>query len=180
MPRDARQVRSRAALHAAMLELLAERPFEAITVKEITDRAGVGYATFFRHYPTKEALLEDAVAGEIRHMVGLTLVEMDRHDAIASCELMCRHVDGNRPLWTALLSGRAHQTVREELIRISVEVAETRATGWPPVAIGTRISAGAIIDILSWWLTQAPDTPQDKVVQLLYELAVGPAMRRAT
>ena len=54
---DARQVRSRHALHQALLALLEEKPFDQITVREISARAGTGYATFFRHYPTKEALL---------------------------------------------------------------------------------------------------------------------------
>ena len=72
-PTDARQVRSRSALAAALLELLEERPFDQLTIREITARAGTGYATFFRHYPDKEALLHDVAAetqlGESGHDV---------------------------------------------------------------------------------------------------------------
>ncbi len=42
----------------ALLELLERQPLEAITIREITDAAGVGYATFYRHYATKAALLD--------------------------------------------------------------------------------------------------------------------------
>lgn len=54
---DRRVRRTRAALGQALLDLAAERPFEALTVREIVDRADVGDATFFRHYASKEARL---------------------------------------------------------------------------------------------------------------------------
>src|SRR3954462_4560111 len=56
---DARVVRTREALQQAMVDLASEAPLEAITVRAIATRAGVGYATFFRHYADKEALLAD-------------------------------------------------------------------------------------------------------------------------
>jgi AcrR family transcriptional regulator len=63
---DARVVRTRQALRQAMTELAEDRPLEAITVRAIAARAGVGYATFFRHYADKEALLAD-VADLLTH-----------------------------------------------------------------------------------------------------------------
>ena len=45
---DRRIRRSKRALAAALVELTAERPFNSITVRDITDRADVGYATFYR------------------------------------------------------------------------------------------------------------------------------------
>ena len=56
---DARILRTRAALRQAMTALAGELPLEAITVRAIAARAGVGYATFFRHYADKDALLGD-------------------------------------------------------------------------------------------------------------------------
>ncbi|MEJ2408710.1 MAG: helix-turn-helix domain containing protein [Novosphingobium sp.] len=59
MPTDARWIRSRKALNAALPALLEERAFDQLTIREITARTSTGYATFFRHYPDKEALLND-------------------------------------------------------------------------------------------------------------------------
>ena len=56
--RDARAVRSARAMEAALLALLARKPLEQITIREVAAEAGVSYATFFRHHPTKEALLD--------------------------------------------------------------------------------------------------------------------------
>ena len=41
----------------ALIRLLAKKPIEKITVQEITDLAGVGRATYFRHCTTKEELI---------------------------------------------------------------------------------------------------------------------------
>ena len=59
---DARQVRSRRALSGALLALLEDKPFDQLTIREISAKAGTGYATFFRHFPDKEALLGDVAS----------------------------------------------------------------------------------------------------------------------
>ena len=41
------------------MDLLAERPYEEVTIEDICDRAEVGRATFFRVYGTKVGLLEE-------------------------------------------------------------------------------------------------------------------------
>ena len=41
----------------ALIRLLAKKSIEKITVQEITDLAGVGRATYFRHCTTKEELI---------------------------------------------------------------------------------------------------------------------------
>lgn len=41
----------------ALLQLMEEKPIEKITAQEITDLAGVGRATFFRHFRSKDEIL---------------------------------------------------------------------------------------------------------------------------
>jgi AcrR family transcriptional regulator len=65
---DARQARSRrteVALSRAAQRLLAERPFEEITVEDLTRRAGVAVGTFYRRFRNKRALLHLADMGFI-------------------------------------------------------------------------------------------------------------------
>ena len=106
-PQDARQVRSRNALCGAMLELLQETAFDQITIREISARAGTGYATFFRHYPTKEALLSDVASEQICTLMTMTASMISGPDRFGATLDLCNHVDAHRNVWAALLTGGA-------------------------------------------------------------------------
>jgi AcrR family transcriptional regulator len=58
---DPRARRSREALSTALRELLNERPLQAISVNEITDRANVNRSTFYAHYTDKYDLFHACV-----------------------------------------------------------------------------------------------------------------------
>ncbi len=55
--RERKRQRARDEIYTAALDLLAERPFDEVTIDEICARAEVGRATFFRIYGAKAGLL---------------------------------------------------------------------------------------------------------------------------
>ena len=57
---DPRVKRTRQLLGQALQALLAEKPFEAISVQDITERATVNRATFYAHYQDKFDLADHA------------------------------------------------------------------------------------------------------------------------
>lgn len=175
---DARQVRTREKLHRTILEAIAVEPLHAITVREIARKAGIGYATFFRHYPSKEALLEDAAASEIRRLVELSLPLLSERGGRVACERLCDEIAGDWPRWGALLTGSTLATVRQELLRVSMAVAEDRESGqtWPPHEVATAVVVGSMLEILSWWLRQDSPPSAKRVAGLLYDRAVAPGL----
>ena len=54
---ELRRRATRAALRETALEMFARRGFDDVTVSEIADEVGVTERTFYRHFPTKEAVL---------------------------------------------------------------------------------------------------------------------------
>ena len=62
---DAR--RNREKLLAAAVELFAERGTEG-SLEEVAKRAGVGIGTLYRHFPTRDALVEAAYRNEVAQL----------------------------------------------------------------------------------------------------------------
>jgi AcrR family transcriptional regulator len=60
-----RAQRTRSVLIAAGLELLADRPIDAIAIDEVVARAGVAKGSFFNHFSDKPGFGQ-AIAGEVR------------------------------------------------------------------------------------------------------------------
>ncbi|MCB1016586.1 MAG: TetR/AcrR family transcriptional regulator [Acidimicrobiales bacterium] len=56
------------AVREAATELFAERGPDAVTVREVADRAGVNHALIHRHYGTKEELLRVVLAQAVERM----------------------------------------------------------------------------------------------------------------
>ena len=54
---DRRSRRTCQLVSSAMIELLSEKRYDAITVQDILDRAGIGRSTFYTHYFDKEDVL---------------------------------------------------------------------------------------------------------------------------
>jgi AcrR family transcriptional regulator len=179
-PTDARQLRSRSALTGAMLALLEEKPFDQITIREISQRAGTGYATFFRHYPTKEALLADVAAEEISTLLAMTTPLLYDVNSEESTRALCASVAEHRKLWTALLTGGAAGIVREEFIRQARELAvhAVKPESWLPADLAVVYGTGATIDLLAWWLSQGPSHSSDQIAGVLNRLVIAPLVGR--
>jgi AcrR family transcriptional regulator len=175
-PTDARQVRSRKALTGAMLELLGQVPFDHITIREITARARTGYATFFRHYPDKDALLGDVAAQEIADLLELTLPILDSTSSAESTLALCRRVAQHRKLWSALLTGGAAGIVREEFIRQArgLAVGTSPPQGWLPADLAVVYGTGATIDLLAWWLEHPGQHSAEEMAGILDRLVIAP------
>lgn len=76
---DQRVIRTRRQLQNSFIMLVNEYGFEAVSIRDVTAHASVGYRTFFRHYKDTRALLEDAL-GEFLDGVTVLLVPPDSLD----------------------------------------------------------------------------------------------------
>lgn len=175
-PTDARQVRSRKALNSALLALLEEKPFDQLTIREITARAGTGYATFFRHFPTKEALLADVASEEISGLLARTIPILYAANSYESTHALCSFVADHARLWSALLTGGAAAIVRAEFIRQARDLVDDANAihDWLPADLGVVHGTGSTIDVLAWWLRQQDDYSVDQVATILHRMVIAP------
>ncbi len=166
---DRRVRKSRQALCTALLYLLLEKPFEQITLQEITDRADLAYTTFFRNYSDKDALLKDLAQTQIERLLDLALPLFSAKDSSTSTLSMCNYVQEHRQIWTALLTGGAAANVREMFVR----QVESRADQWPaqptwlPASFGSVILSNITLDVLALWLNKAPATAPNEIAAML-------------
>src|ERR1700738_1743315 len=66
---DPRILRSRRMLMDALARLLMKQEFEEISVQEIADEATLNRATFYLHYPDKNALLQAMTGVRFRDLI---------------------------------------------------------------------------------------------------------------
>lgn len=173
---DARVVRTREALRRALLELLQASSFESITIREIAATAGIGYTTFFRHHPTKESLLDEIAAEEMRRLLEFVQSGFDSEDTRAASLALFNYVDRHRALWSTLLTGGAASTLRDEFIRVSKRVAEDtgRSADWLPAEVGIVLVASGTIELLAWWLAQRRPAPVEQVATIYERVVLSP------
>jgi AcrR family transcriptional regulator len=176
-----RITRTRAALTEALLSLLEEQSYEQITIREITTRARVGYATFFRNYPDKESLLHDLAAGEISKLMAMTLPIFFTVDSESSTRALCAYVWEHRKLWAGLLNGGAAAELKREYLRQALQLLDEpgQSTSWLPGDLAVTFAVTAIIEILAWWLKQRDPPAIKEIAQILNRLTVLPIMPSA-
>ena len=175
---DLRIRRTRATLREALLALLREKPFDQITIREITARGGVGYASYFRHYPNKDALLHAVAEEEIGTLIERTLPMVATDNRSAALEL-CRYVSEQAATWTALLSGGAAGLIRAEFLRQAMAV-ETPISPlpWLPRDLAITYSVSSTFEILAWWLPRRDEFAVENVARILDQLIMTPLTLR--
>src|SRR5690349_11429109 len=103
---DPRVIRTRQMLRDALIALILERGYDAISIQDITDKAGLRRATFYLHYKDKDELLFTVLRESFDHLVtamdnldGYTRSDNGAMDAECQVNLVIfRHVRENAAL----------------------------------------------------------------------------------
>jgi AcrR family transcriptional regulator len=91
---DPRILRTRRMLMEALAKLLNHKEFDDISIQEIADEATLNRATFYLHYPDKNALLHAMAAARFRDLIarrGLSFTDCDgalRAIALGVCDYL--------------------------------------------------------------------------------------------
>ncbi len=178
---DRRIKRTQKLLQEALVSLTLEKGYDEVTIREITDRADVGYTTFFRHYPDKETLLAD-VLNLMKEEFQLALTP----DLIVSepekmGTLLFEYVRENRDLCRVLLDSTNTIALLRPLQEMGLQEAE-RMFGPTKdrqvmVDLGVNHLMTSIVMMIRWWLDHdMPYTP-GKMGDIMAELIIRPLIK---
>lgn len=125
--RERKKARTRESLAAAALDLFAQQGFDATTIEEIADACEVSPRTFFRYFPTKEAVLFGD--GEARCAALVTALAAQPLDATPLDALHAAMVE----LALSYRDDRAVLVLRKKVLQESVQLRAYKAEhqrGW--------------------------------------------------
>ena len=176
---DARVVRTRDALRQAMVDLAEENPLDALTVRAIAARAGVGYATFFRHYADKEELLADVADVLTRDFLEQVRPLLRERDRLGAARSLCAFVEEHLAIHKALIAGGSGETVRAGMLRQTLEtVGRARARAnlgdGPLDELMLFHLVSSILNLLAWWLNNRDRVDAETMAQIIDRAVLTP------
>jgi AcrR family transcriptional regulator len=131
--RERKKAAMRRRIAEAALDLIRQRGYEEATIDEIVARVEVSQPTFYKYYPSKDAILREhaltgfgALLAEQLVLPG-TMVERIRRCIAA----VARQMEADRDLWYAIAVSNVYNPVREPQLLTSAEA-------------GTRVLEAAI------------------------------------
>jgi len=171
---DRRVQRTRELLRKALIELISERGYDAITIQGLVDRANVGRTTFYLHYSSKDELFiscHEAIVSEFHFGPhhSLSREELLSPEAPPRMISAYRHLLDARALLYPIFRGKDSllilRRIRDRIaqeIEASLRAAFAEADSTIPFDVLVNYLAGAQIALVRWWLEKRqPHTPEN-------------------
>jgi AcrR family transcriptional regulator len=178
-PADPRVERTRALINAAFVDLVSRRAYFRIRVSDITRKAGVGRATFYAHFESKDALLKDQFVAVVLPRV----VELPGDPCLVDCTALFAHIHEASDIYRSLSAGpgravtdRIVQDALESRIAALIATSAARDIGsTPSPGFVPRFVAGTVLTLIAWSLEQSP-APSPAELQASFKALIGRAL----
>ena len=179
---DRRVERTRELLQKALIELISERGYDAITIQDIVDRAQVGRTTFYLHYNSKDELFlscHEAIVREFHLglLHPLSREELLSPDIPADMTSAYQHLEEGRALLYPIFQGKDSQLILRQIrdrsareIEANLRAIFAEADSTIPLDMLANYLAGAQIAFMQWWLEKRHPRTPDNLTQTLHRL----------
>jgi AcrR family transcriptional regulator len=173
---DRRIRRTRRDLTAALINLTSKRPYASIQVRDITDEADVGYATFYRHYQSKDDLML-AVFDEITTELETSAIESGGDYFEQEGRLLFGHVQKYEGLYLSILQSQEFVRKFKKLLVRRVEGHIQRHAGELddlafPVELAANHMVVAVIGLAEWWLERDMPLALEEMARIYERLII--------
>ncbi|HLI07929.1 MAG TPA: TetR/AcrR family transcriptional regulator [Ktedonobacteraceae bacterium] len=171
---DRRVRRTQHLLAKALIALTLEKGYEAVTIRDITERADVGYATFFRHYRDKDELLKDVSDVVLTELTDLIVAITDTDTTMVGT-LLFRYVQEQSEIVRVLLHShvlldRITEVATQSIVKEHIEPPESVI----PLEIAAYHIVTSSIALVQWWLDHQMPYPPERMGAIYYELIIHP------
>jgi AcrR family transcriptional regulator len=186
MPIDRRVVRTRAALADALVALVRRKDYERITVEDILAEAGVGRATFYAHFKSKDDLLHRSLdrlrALLVAAFEGSDHAPFPRDISWSPSRTLFEHVAHFADVRVALAEGRGgailHAALGEAIAAFLRPLLPAEVGGLPRELVVLDIVA-RVDATLRWWLEHRPAMTAEEAHALFERLLVAGVPKEA-
>jgi len=165
---DRRVQRTRDMLHQALISLMIEKGYEAVTVQDILDRANVGRSTFYTHYVGKQDLLISGLKNLSKHLLehqraALASKGSFRETGFGFSLALFEHVHSHRNVYNAIVGRQSGTVVMTELRAVLADLVRNdlktlspneRSSSDVPRNAVVHFVVGALISVITWWLDE--------------------------
>jgi AcrR family transcriptional regulator len=180
---DPRVLRTRKMLREALFALLDEKHFDAVTVLEITEKAGLNATTFYLHYEDKWDLLSSVVS-ELRIIVDeqpQAAFATEEGEAGATNMLehkLFKHIEQYHDFYRLMLGKHGVASVRHALQEEFRRIVRVVLQQLPPSVASVSVPddlvehylAGAYVAVVEWWVTQREPAPSYQLARWMENL----------
>jgi len=188
-----RKAATRQTLLEAAREVIVERGYNDVEILDITERANVSKATFYKHFSNKEACVRELMLAGFDTLVerifeGGRRAESREAWAAESFREAFVWADQNRQLLLIMVGGRAsgqlgvfgRNYLVEHIERGLAEFGLFPESGDVPRVVKAHVMAGVLIQLLGWWLENDTGySPRDmaNLLQRVLERGIAPLAR---
>ncbi len=168
-PIDRRVARTRATLHHALLSLIVERGYDALSVQDICEAAGIGRSTFYAHYTGKDDLKRSG----LDHLKA-ALKGHGRGEGLGFTAALFAHGHGFVGHYRALKGGLGAEVSLEALRTVLFELVAEGLAGHDGARfereVRVRFVTGALMSVLTGWLDGGAVESPEAVDALFHRL----------
>ncbi len=174
---DRRIKRTQQLLAKALIALTLEKGYEAVTIRDITEHANIGYATFFRHYQSKDALLQDVSYVVLADLN--SLLPRSPSDDVESVGVpLFRYVQEHANIIHVLLQSRGSSLLLQRIIEIASQdvLNENKPleNSIVPAEVAANHLIASSISLIQWWLEHNMAYTPEHMGVIYHELIIRP------
>ncbi|NIK70798.1 MULTISPECIES: TetR/AcrR family transcriptional regulator [unclassified Paenibacillus] len=169
---DRRIGKTQEAIKDAVIELMSEKNFDDITIRDISDRANVSRGTIYLHYLDKYDLLDKLVESHINELREICITGADL-DYVSGSPLWTEYFEQNYTFFSLMLASKGAPYFRTrfldfliEQFKQEVDVTEGKNQGLNEEVI-IRFVASAYVGVVEWWFINDKPIPHHVLAEQL-------------